>query len=876
MKRWLSILVALAVIASCQIQGMAEAEEEDYQYEINIIRALDLIDEVSAADFQAAASVSRSEYLVYVMEMLGYDGGGSSSSFVDVRPGHWAAGYIAQAEALGIVTGYDSTSFRPDQQTLLGEAVKILLCAMGYGVIAEDDGGYPAGYMAQASRLGILDGISAQYDTGITKGIAVKLLFNATKAPAGTPGVVDNGTTQYTIESDGGILEKYHSIYTERGIVTANSQTGLSETAGTKAGYISVDGTLYSAGGTNAEDYLGYQVLFYYREEPDGERTILYIEPNHTAVWEITPEEIESFADHTYYLYRDSAENGRPSRYKITAQSDVIYNGKAVTQYDTALLLPEEGSIRLIDNDNDSVYEVLLVNAYQIAVVQNYDNDARSILDKITQKQYLLESYESCTFENETGAAADESALRENSVLFIMESLDGGRIHIVVSNRSVNGQVSMITPTEDGAEYTIDNTVYKVSETCLQHQALEVGDAAYFALDANGTIRWIYGEYNSTVSYGYLVAAGSANSGFERMLAVKLLSAGGQFLELFTAPDKVTLDGRKNVSTDEVLAAVSSNGSVVPQLIGYKLDRDGRISMIDTVGEITSSEDSLTLEYETSGSHRYKARAGVVSGLIGVTAGTVLFGVPSDTGDLNENHYTAGNISMVPNDTIFHGFKAYRTTAESPLTTLLVVYDYASAGVEGETPLTVITDIASSINSEGEEIPILYVVQNGSEYRYPLESTEVAENIINFNGESLGEYALGAGDTIRIALNGEDEITSIELHYDKSEEAMLTANPTNGYTGAPGLLCMYVYKKVDDMIICSYSMPNGDMTSMTDELLYFKATAYSINLYDDELEEKARAGSINDIRDYEHYGEACSKVYVQTWYGEATSMVVYR
>ena len=48
MKRWLSILVALAVIASCQIQGMAEAEEEDYQYEINIIRALDLIDEVSA------------------------------------------------------------------------------------------------------------------------------------------------------------------------------------------------------------------------------------------------------------------------------------------------------------------------------------------------------------------------------------------------------------------------------------------------------------------------------------------------------------------------------------------------------------------------------------------------------------------------------------------------------------------------------------------------------------------------------------------------------------------------------------------------------------------------------------------------------------
>ncbi len=874
MRRKISLFLILAILSSFHFQSVSA--EEEYQREIDIIRGLGIISEVAESGFQTSAVITRAEFLVYIMESLGYQGGGGTPSFADVRPGHWAAGYVAQAEGLGIVSGYNGGYLRPDQEVLLGEAVKMLVSALGYGTIAEENGGYPVGYLAQAKQLGILDGVALQQDDALKKGVAVKLIYNASEVSVGVLDSVKYGTAEYTIQKKRGFLEMYRDIYSDQGILESNSRTGLSRAVGERERHVSIDGAQYQTGATDAEQYLGYCVKYYYHEDSDGEKTLLYIEPYRTSVWRIKPNEIEKLEDKTYTLYREKGMN-KPWKYRISSETDVIYNGAAVSDYSDELLLPQEGSIQLIDNDNDGIYEVLFVDTYQVVVVKSYDKDSKTFADKLTHAQFDLNLYTDYTLQDSDGAAVTENALMENSVLFVMESLDKEYLRLIVSNQSINGQVTSIRKTSDGAEYVINDTVYPVSKTCLEKASVEPSEAAYFALDAEGTIQWIYGKYDSSVSYGYVMQGGKTSNGMDEYLALKVLSSDNQFLKLTTAPNGVELNGKKKVTVAEQFTALSENGRLAPQVIGYKLDSEGRICMIDTVGVITSPSDTLTLEYDTPLSHRYKSKGATVSGLIGVTNSTILFGVPSDATDMDETHYKACSMGTLPNDTIFAaGFKAYRTSAETPLTTILVAPDYASAGIAGEDPLAVISEIATGVTEEGEAIPILSVFCQGKMSEYPLESTKVAENITRFGGISLGKQELGIGDVIRFTVNAFGQISNIELHYDKSEEKMLGSNPTNGYTGAPGLMYMYVYKKVDDMIICSYTMPNGTMSSMTDQLLYFKATAYNIAVYDEELETKVKAGSINDIKDYETYGEVCSRAYIMTWYGEPSHMVVYK
>lgn len=100
--------------------------------------------------------VTRAMMAKMIMIMLGNSAEKQKTTFSDVPSDHWASGYISQAANLGIINGMGDGTFAPEENVTYEQAVKMIVCALGYGKYAERKGGYPAGYVMTGTSLGVM------------------------------------------------------------------------------------------------------------------------------------------------------------------------------------------------------------------------------------------------------------------------------------------------------------------------------------------------------------------------------------------------------------------------------------------------------------------------------------------------------------------------------------------------------------------------------------------------------------------------------------------------------------------------------------------------------------------------------------------------
>lgn len=103
--------------------------------------------------------------------------------FDDVSSNHWAYQYVCTAKALGIVAGDENGNFKPDDNITNEEIVKIIVCLLGYDVIAEGQGGYPAGYTAQATKLRITNGMNLDTKSPAIRNDVAVMVYRALDVP---------------------------------------------------------------------------------------------------------------------------------------------------------------------------------------------------------------------------------------------------------------------------------------------------------------------------------------------------------------------------------------------------------------------------------------------------------------------------------------------------------------------------------------------------------------------------------------------------------------------------------------------------------------------------------------------------------------------
>lgn len=179
MKKLLSLLLTAALLLSLALP--AAAADVTHGEKIEILRELEIMTTDDTGTFNGGRLLTRAQLCKILLTASEYKGLAADSiemsPFPDVKSTHWAAPYVAVALEKGVMQGYSDGTFRPEREVLYEEAVVSLLRLLGY---SSDDyvGGYPAGMLALAGKVGVTDDIDKRAGETVSRDEMADLVWN--------------------------------------------------------------------------------------------------------------------------------------------------------------------------------------------------------------------------------------------------------------------------------------------------------------------------------------------------------------------------------------------------------------------------------------------------------------------------------------------------------------------------------------------------------------------------------------------------------------------------------------------------------------------------------------------------------------------------
>ena len=152
MKKIIGILLTAILILTASVNVFAESEKETAAQELE---KYGIVSRNHLGALTVEGPVTRAGMAKMLVLMMGVTPESGDCEFTDVPKDHSASGFIARASAFGIVNGMGDGTFLPDEYITYQQAMKMIVCALGYGVDAERKGGYPHGYVMTAMNLGL-------------------------------------------------------------------------------------------------------------------------------------------------------------------------------------------------------------------------------------------------------------------------------------------------------------------------------------------------------------------------------------------------------------------------------------------------------------------------------------------------------------------------------------------------------------------------------------------------------------------------------------------------------------------------------------------------------------------------------------------------
>ncbi|MGN0181501.1 MAG: S-layer homology domain-containing protein [Candidatus Ornithomonoglobus sp.] len=158
-----------------------------------------------ADDLRLNDKISRAETAKILSVMMGYSGNEpyfGIQTFKDVPSSHWAFSHVEIAYASAVIEGDDDGFFMPENNVTFAQLCKMLVSTLGYKTYAENMGGYPNGYIAEAATLGITEGLGGiSTNDELDRETVMLMTYNALDVPLC---VIDSFETVTTL--DGNIM----------------------------------------------------------------------------------------------------------------------------------------------------------------------------------------------------------------------------------------------------------------------------------------------------------------------------------------------------------------------------------------------------------------------------------------------------------------------------------------------------------------------------------------------------------------------------------------------------------------------------------------------------------------------------------------------
>lgn len=819
--------ICVPFVASAQTTFNDVASDYTYYQAISNLVNKGIIDgylnEDGSKSFKPEATITRAEFakLLSVTMNKGVVSAVTTTAFEDVNSDptvSWAIPYIDAANKSGIINGYEDGTFRPKNPVSYAEAVKMVVCALGYGPVIKMTDIWYEGYINMANQIGITKGAAAVAESEAPRGLVAQLIYNMTiTSPLVQVGVDKEGNPVYEQDESSKLSGKIVTgVLKAVGPKDKNNLTGTH--MGVSVGQIVLETSdgdkTYNASKFTEEELLpslGCNVEISYEETTNIPQINTITEMDTNDVQNLNErdsktgeigKEIISVASNGLSL---TYQNGnRDKTIGLAADMYLIYNGKGVGNLTSAAkgalianIASSGGSSMIgdgtfIDNDNDGSFDVAFVNAYETYYVSHKDDTNSSnitITDANINKTVSISASEfeikkaklvngNITFEE--GLTYD--AIAVDNVISIGATHDGSMKVIIISDLiaedSANVEVESTDSSNGYTKVKIGRNWYKESKYYMNNpnQSYTLDSRGTFYLDFMGDIAAVKLSTVSSGNYGYLVSYSSGvnlsnpyvaiwnESGLNTYeISSSLKVNGADCSDLATALST----SASSINTNKASGFIDSS-SPYSQLVRYTTSgkKVTSLKLVGTSG-ITLNDRFETTADETAYTSSSNGFA-LTSGNVRVDSSTEVYFVP-ETNRTNETKYmyTKGASNFI--DGIKYNVEAY--DVKDGTAGALVVYGKPKL-INATTGAAVVKRVNSNsvTNNQGQTASKLtyYVLGEGTE-------KEAKEKDISLNLLS----GIEAGDIIRIVLDRNNEIEELEKVYDMSDGTFFAAATTS-------------------------------------------------------------------------------------------------
>ncbi len=870
MKKKIAFLLALLIL-TMSFTGVAPASaafSADDKYDV--LCALGFFD--SEAVYGKNSSVTRGEIISALVNSLPdekrYSIGKNETGFDDIETGDAIAEVAYNARMLGILGS--EKELNPYEEATLEDASFMILNLLGYKNAA---GG---SYSAHASSIGITKSIPTA--SKFTMGQFVVMLYNALDTEV-MQWSEDNGRQTLTTVKGETYLTEILDAGRERGIVKANRFTGIDGGKATGSDTVLISGESYNVGASAAAGFLGHNADFYYRNDADDEKTIVYIKTyNEDSVVEFDADKIRDFSDMTYE-YEVGEKLDRTKRASILKSADIVYNGRLI-ENDFDKFMPDEGHIKLINNDGDNRYETVIITDYEVVVVGNIDKE-NGVIGNLyyPEKEYSVDLYEKTPHYSvcyADGTVKKFSDIFKYYTIFVAQSMDKELCTIIISDKTIKGAIEGYSDDE----ITIDGKKYETTDDFAGFNNVGLHSYGTFYCDPRGRIGAYEGLTDRNIKVGYLIRASKVDDGpEENILLLKLFSENGNVEKLYTAEKLYYINGLeytnagdpapsrvKAENVDVVLTALneakdSSLGG--GQLVLYKQNGQGRVYELEIPAKYTTDiamaeklNDYGNFRQISEKMQKINHKTGLFLLKFRIGPDTKVFSIPGDIQNENKFEVFTGTTNCFAWNKEYT-VVAYSKNTDSSYADYVLGFLGGNDGALDENNVFVVSSVSDALDEDDMPVKVIRGMWGAAEKEYILDS-ELSETVIN------------SGDIFRLGFDDSGNVTNMVKVFDyKKQTPEQNGSLTEKYYSYFG----YAYDMKGSTLQVALKNP-AEVTQTTDLINTFADKMAAIYKYDSKTK-KLTTMNYSGIKTYSSNPGGYSKVFAWFYYADHKMMVVY-
>lgn len=891
LKKLITLVLALAmVLTSVGITAMAasfsDITDEKVASAVDKLVAHKIITGYEDGTFRPDNQITRAEFAAIVTRMKGVadnlaaDAVTGFSDLDNDASRAWARPYVKAAVDLKIINGFEDGTFRAGEPVTYEQAVKMLVCAVGYEVVAQSEynkalisnpnATWSAGYIAAANKHGITKGvITAQISQPASRGVVAVLTSNALEVPE----LVTDEQGNLTKPEEGN-EETESNIKTITGVIAETFYTGLDkQDTGLAEKEIKI---------TNADENNGVYVLSEecYNEndmnELIGKRADIYYDSLNREVIRISAKSVSSVVIEEGSIESISADTVSYRNARGTTQSEslsgytFIVNGKYMENYDLENEF-KNGSIELFSSGG---YKIAKITNFIVFVVSKYDRDNEKVYLKY--EKYNGENFYQfparsadlpLIYVKNSGSSKyeltelDNLSLNTYDVINFMQSPSeaSGNTYrkMYVTKGAKKGKVTSNLNEERLVE--LDRTEMYLTQQYADYTPktssddakapFEMDDSYTYYLDYTGQIAAV--NYNpstssTTYNYGYLVVVD------KRAEELGIVDSNGEYSG-YTLKSSVKVDGESGKSRDEVFdlletsASIANSKTTYGQPIKYSVNNKV-IDAIDTVNtKDGGNNDSFTYDGYTASVKPTTSSVKVDSKTYAMNSDTIVMYVPENRDDTDDYEVMKPSVA-------FQAEKSYEIevfgvdqNSANKLAKLVLVYGDINPlyNFVGNSPYMLVTENLSGGEKlrgyVGGSTPTISV----SEDKF-VKSDKISDN-------SVSASDVSAGDVIRYIQNLAGDIVAIEMVYDASEAKFISDK--NEYSSTLGNVSDF-YARLGGVVVAKDGQISVTTTPEADDVnenaKNYTTSSVQVYKYKDG---KVNTSSIEDIVTIDGDGE---------------------